>query len=134
MIVVMRSDATQEEVDKVISTIKELGYKAHIIEGILRTVIGAVGDERGKPYHLESLSLLSGVEKVVPILQPYKLASREVKPQNTVVKIGNIKIGDNRVVVMAGPCSVENEEQIVETAIAVKQAADTELHSMKCSC
>ncbi len=125
MIVVMRSDATQEEVDKVISTIKELGYKAHIIEGILRTVIGAVGDERGKPYHLESLSLLAGVEKVVPILQPYKLASREVKPQNTVVKIGNIKIGDNRVVVMAGPCSVENEEQIVETAIAVKQAGAT---------
>jgi 3-deoxy-7-phosphoheptulonate synthase len=125
MIVVMKSDATQEEIDKVISTIKELGYKAHIIEGILRTVIGAVGDERGKPNHLESLSVLEGVEKVVPILQPYKLASREVKPQNTVVKVGNTKIGGNRVVVMAGPCSVENEEQIIETAMAVKQAGAT---------
>lgn len=122
MIVVMKSDATQEEIDKVISTIKELGYKAHIIEGVLRTVIGAVGDERGKPYHLESLSVLAGVEKVVPILQPYKLASREVKPQNTVVKVGNVKIGDNKIIVMAGPCSVENEEQIIETAMAVKQA------------
>lgn len=125
MIVVMKSDATQEEIDKVISTIKELGYKAHIIEGVLRTVIGAVGDERGKPYHLESLSVLAGVEKVVPILQPYKLASREVKPKNTVVKIGNVKIGDNKIIVMAGPCSVENEEQIIETAMAVKQAGAT---------
>lgn len=122
MIVVMKSDATQEEINKVISAIKGLGYKAHIIEGVLRTVIGAVGDERGKPYHLESLSVLPGVEKVVPILQPYKLASREVKPQNTVVKVGNVKIGDNKVIVMAGPCSVENEEQIIETAMAVKQA------------
>lgn len=125
MIVVMKSDATQEEIDTVISTIKELGYKAHIIEGILRTVIGAVGDERGKPNHLESLSVLAGVEKVVPILQPYKLASREVKPQNTVVKVGNAKIGDNKVVVIAGPCSVENKEQIIETAMAVKQAGAT---------
>lgn len=125
MIVVMKSDATQEEIDKVISTIKELGYKAHIIEGVLRTIIGAVGDERGKPYHLESLSVLEGVEKVVPILQPYKLASREVKPQNTVVKIGNVQIGDNKVIVIAGPCSVENEEQIIETALAVKQAGAT---------
>jgi 3-deoxy-7-phosphoheptulonate synthase len=122
MIVVMKNDATQGEIDKVISTIKELGYKAHIIEGVLRTVIGAVGDERGKPYHLESLSVLPGVEKVVPILQPYKLASREVKPENTVVKVGNVKIGDNKIIVMAGPCSVESEEQIIETAMAVKQA------------
>jgi 3-deoxy-7-phosphoheptulonate synthase len=125
MIVVMKSDATQEEIDTVLSTVKELGYKAHIIEGVLRTVIGAVGDERGKPYHLESLSVLAGVEKVVPILQPYKLASREVKPENTVVKVGNVKIGGNKVVVMAGPCSVENEEQIIETAMAVKQAGAT---------
>lgn len=125
MIVVMKSDATQEEIHKVISTIKELGYKAHIIEGVLRTVIGAVGDERGKPYHLESLGVLDGVEKVVPILQPYKLASREVKPQNTVVKIRNVQIGDNKVIVIAGPCSVENEEQIIETALAVKQGGAT---------
>jgi 3-deoxy-7-phosphoheptulonate synthase len=122
MIVVMRSDATKEEIEKVISTVKELGYKAHIIEGVLRTVIGAVGDERGKPHHLEIISVLSGVEKVVPILQPYKLASREFKSENTVVNVGNVKIGDNNIVVMAGPCSVESEEQIIETSKAVKQA------------
>jgi 3-deoxy-7-phosphoheptulonate synthase len=125
MIIVMKNDASQEEIEKVISTVKELGYKAHIIQGVLRTVIGAVGDERGKPHHLESLSILAGVEKVVPILQPYKLASREIKPDNTVIKVGNAKIGDNKVIVMAGPCSVENEEQILETAIAVKQAGAT---------
>src|SRR3990170_5029354 len=102
MIIVMKSDATKEEVEKVISTVKELGYKAHIIEGVLRTVIGAVGDERGKPHHLEAIGILSGVEKVVPILQPYKLASREFKSENTVVKVGNVEIGDNKVVVIGG--------------------------------
>ena len=127
MIIVMKSDATKEEVEKVISTVKELGYKAHIIEGVLRTVIGAVGDERGKPHHLEAIGILSGVEKVVPILQPYKLASREFKSENTVVKVGNVEIGDNKVVVMAGPCSVENEEQIIETSKAVKEAGATVL-------
>src|SRR3989304_6526913 len=116
MIIVMKSDATKEEVEKVISTMKELGYKAHIIEGVLRTVIGAVGDERGKPHHLETIGILSGVEKVVPILQPYKLASREFKSENTVVKVGNVEIGDNKIVVMAGPGSVENEERIIENS------------------
>ncbi len=127
MIIVMKSDATKEEIEKVIATVKELGYKAHIIEGVLRTVIGAVGDERGKPDHLEAIGILSGVEKVVPILQPYKLASREFKFENTVVKVGNAGIGDNKVVVIAGPCSVENEEQIIQTSKAVKEAGATVL-------
>ncbi|HXG31346.1 MAG TPA: 3-deoxy-7-phosphoheptulonate synthase [Thermodesulfobacteriota bacterium] len=122
MIVVMKSDATQEQIERVISAIRDLGYKAHVIQGVLRTVIGAVGDERGKPHHLESLRVLEGVENVVPILQPYKLASREFKHENTVVRVGNVEIGGHKVVVMAGPCSVENEEQIIETAIAVKKA------------
>ena len=127
MIIVMKSDATKEEIEKVIATVKELGYKAHIIEGVLRTVIGAVGDERGKPDHLEAIGILSGVEKVVPILQPYKLASREFKFENTIVKVGNAGIGDNKVVVIAGPCSVENEEQIIQTSKAVKEAGATVL-------
>jgi 3-deoxy-7-phosphoheptulonate synthase len=122
MIVVMKSDATQEQIERVISAIRDLGYKAHVIQGVLRTVIGAVGDERGKPHHLESLRVLEGVENVVPILQPYKLASREFKHENTVVRVGNVEVGSRKVVVMAGPCSVENEEQIIETAIAVKKA------------
>ena len=125
MIVVMRSDATEEQIEKAIATIHELGYKSHIIRGLLRTVIGAVGDERGKPHHLEALSILEGVENVVPILEPYKLASREFKQQNTVINVGNVPIGNNKIPVMAGPCSVENEEQIFETAKAVKKAGAT---------
>jgi len=125
MIVVMRSDATEEQIEKAIATIHELGYKSHIIRGLLRTVIGAVGDERGKPHHVETLSILEGVENVVPILEPYKLASREFKQQNTVINVGNVPIGNNKIPVMAGPCSVENEEQILETAKAVKKAGAT---------
>lgn len=125
MIVVMRSDATEEQIEKAIATIHELGYKSHIIRGLLRTVIGAVGDERGKPHHVETLSILEGVENVVPILEPYKLASREFKQQYTVVNVGNVPIGNNKIPVMAGPCSVENEEQIFETAKAVKKAGAT---------
>lgn len=125
MIVVMKSDATEKQIERAIATIHELGYKSHIIRGLLRTVIGAVGDERGKPHHLEALSILEGVENVVPILEPYKLASREFKQQNTVVNVGNVPIGNNKIPVMAGPCSVENEEQIFETAKAVKKAGAT---------
>ncbi|HSE84323.1 MAG TPA: 3-deoxy-7-phosphoheptulonate synthase [Thermodesulfobacteriota bacterium] len=122
MIVVMKSGATEEEIERVISTIKNFGYKPHVIEGVLRTVIGAVGDERGKQGHMDFISRMEGVETVVPILQPYKLASREFKRENTIVRAGNVKIGNNRVAVIAGPCSVEDEEQIIETAIAVKEA------------
>ena len=127
MIVVMKSDATEEQIQNAISTIHDLGYNSHIIHGVLRTVIGVVGDERGKPHHLESLSVLEGVENVVPILQPYKLASREFNPENTVVNVGNVKIGNQKLQVMAGPCSVENEEQILETANEVKKAGATVL-------
>ncbi|MDA2918170.1 3-deoxy-7-phosphoheptulonate synthase [Desulfobacterota bacterium AH_259_B03_O07] len=127
MIVVMKSDATEEQIQNAISTIHDLGYNSHIIHGVLRTVIGVVGDERGKPHHLESLSVLEGVENVVPILQPYKLASREFNPENTVVSVGNVKIGNQKLQVMAGPCSVENEEQILETANEVKKAGATVL-------
>jgi 3-deoxy-7-phosphoheptulonate synthase len=122
MIVVMRSDATEEQIERVKSVISELGYKAHTISGVLRTVIGAVGDERGKPEHLELLGVLEGVEKVVPIVQPYKLASREFKPEDTIVEVGKVQIGGKRLCIMAGPCSVENEEQIIATARAVKEA------------
>ncbi len=127
MIVVMKSHATEEQIQNAISTIHDLGYNSHIIRGVLRTVIGVVGDERGKPHHLESLSVLEGVENVVPILQPYKLASREFNPENTVVSVGNVKIGNQKLQVMAGPCSVENEEQILETANEVKKAGATVL-------
>ncbi len=121
MIIVMKGTATEEELQRVIGTIEALGYQSHVIRGTQRSVIGAVGDERGKA-RLQSLEALPGVESVVPILQPFKLASREFKPTPTVVKVRDVEIGGDRVVVMAGPCSVESEDQILETAKAVKEA------------
>lgn len=122
MIVVMKSAASAEDIDKVVSFIKELGYKAHPIQGVVRTVIGVVGDDRGKIVHQESLTLLGGVEKVVPILQPYKLASREIKEESSEISVESRKIGGREIGVIAGPCSVESEEQIMTIAKAVKAA------------
>jgi len=124
MIIVMKSGAAEEDLQRVIHTIEELGYQSHVIRGTQRSVIGAVGDERGKA-RLQSLEALPGVESVVPILQPFKLASREFKPSQTVVKIGDVEIGGDRLVVIAGPCSVETEDQILETAKTVKEAGAT---------
>lgn len=122
MIIVMKAGAVKKDKDEVLKRIKELGYKPHVIHGSTRDVIGAVGDERGKAV-LQSLESLHGVENVVPILQPYKLASKEVKKESSVVRISDeVAIGGERVIMMAGPCSVENERQIIETAEAVKKA------------
>jgi len=121
MIIVMKGAATEEELQRVIHTIEELGYQSHVIRGTQRSVIGAVGDERGKA-RLQSLEALPGVENVVPILQPFKLASREFKPTRTAVKVRDVEIGGDRLPIVAGPCSVESEDQILETAKAVKEA------------
>ena len=127
MIIVMKAKASGEELQEVLNTIKEFGYQPHPIYGTERTVIGAVGSERGKEK-LQALEMLPGVEKVVPILQPYKLASREVKPEKSVIAISDsVQIGGDEVVVIAGPCSIENEQQIIETAQAVKDAGATML-------
>ncbi len=120
MIVVMKNTASAEEIEKVVSSIERLGYRAQPIEGVVRTVIGVVGEDRDKTMHQESLALLGGVEKVVPILQPYKLASREVKEQNSEISVGERKFGGKEVLVIAGPCSIESEEQIMTIAKAVK--------------
>jgi len=121
MIIVMKGTATEEDLERVIHTIEELGYQSHVIRGTQRSVVGAVGDERGKT-RLQSLEALPGVESVVPILQPFKLASREFKPSRTVVRVRDVEIGGDRLPVVAGPCSVESEDQILETAKAVKEA------------
>ncbi|HWT82483.1 MAG TPA: 3-deoxy-7-phosphoheptulonate synthase, partial [Candidatus Methylomirabilis sp.] len=121
MIIVMKGTAPKEEVHDVIRTVEELGYQAHVIWGTQRTVIGAVGDERGKA-RLHSLEVMPGVESVVPILQPFKLASREFKPAPTVVRVRDVEIGGERLVVVAGPCTVENHGQLQEVAKLVKQA------------
>lgn len=122
MIIVMKAGAAKKDRDAVLKRIKELGYKPHIIHGETRDVIGAIGDERGKAV-LQSLESLHGVENVVPILQPYKLASKEVKKESSLVRISDsVVIGGTELVVMAGPCSVESEKQIIDSAIAVKKA------------
>ncbi len=122
MIVVMKNGASRDQIDKVRSIIKEIGYKPHIIKGVLKTIIGVVGDDRGKLNHLERLSLLEGVEKVVPIVQPFKLASREIHNETSVLNVGDVEVGNKKIPVIAGPCSVENEHQMLETARAVKAA------------
>jgi 3-deoxy-7-phosphoheptulonate synthase len=118
----MKSGVAKKDRDEVVKRIKELGYKPHIIHGATRDVIGAVGDERGKAV-LQTLESMHGVEKVLPILQPYKLASKEVKKESSLVRINdNVSIGGKQVIVMAGPCSVESEKQIIETAEAIKKS------------
>jgi 3-deoxy-7-phosphoheptulonate synthase len=119
MIIVMAT-REQADVDYVVERVKELGYTPHVIYGVERTVIAAVGDEREK-FRLQSLESLPHVEKVVPILKPFKLAGREAKPDDTVVHVGKVRIGGGHFCVMAGPCSVESREQILETAREVKR-------------
>ena len=127
MIIVMKQGAAAKELTEVKNRIRELGYRPHVIHGETRVVIGAVGDERTKGI-LQTLESLPGVDQVVPILKPFKLASREVCPTPSVVDLGRgVAIGGEKLVVMAGPCSVESEEQIVTTARAVKAAGATVL-------
>jgi len=119
MIIVLKAGSSDAEVEDVCRRIERMGYQAHTIRGELRTVIGAVGDDRGKE-RLKSLESLECVETVQPILQPFKLASREVRHKSTVVPVGDVRIGGKAVVVMAGPCSVESREQVLEVAQKVK--------------
>src|SRR5881409_4206322 len=121
MIIVLRSGATDGVVDDVCHRIVAMGYNPHTIRGALRTVIGAVGDDRGKDA-LRSLESLECVESVTPILKPFKLASREVRDEPTEIRVGDVTIGGKSLVVMAGPCSVESRPQLPEAAEKVKAA------------
>ena len=121
MIIVMKKSATDGQIDKVIEWIESVGYRPHLSRGVERTIIGAIGDGRGEDQ-LRSISFLPGVEKVMPILKPYKLASREFRETATVVRIGDLEIGGPQFVIMAGPCAVESEEQLMECAYVVKKA------------
>ena len=125
MIVVMRIGSSQEEIRRVIDRIEVGGLKAQISQGIVQTVIGVLG--KPFPELRDALELLPGVEQVIPISKPYKLASREFHPQDTIVELNGVTIGRNDIVVMAGPCAVESEEQLFSTARAVKAAGATVL-------
>ncbi|MBM3221404.1 MAG: 3-deoxy-7-phosphoheptulonate synthase [Candidatus Rokubacteria bacterium] len=121
MIIVLKSGSTDAQVEDVCRRIRGMGYTPHTIRGELRTVIGAVGDDRGKE-RLRSLESLEIVEAVTPILKPFKLASLEVRSEPTRIRVGDAEIGGNRIAVMAGPCSVESREQVLEVATKVKAA------------
>jgi len=125
VIVVMKKEATAKDVEHMVQRVANLGLKPHVIVGTERTVIAVIGDDRHA--YKDALVGGSGVAEVVPILAPYKVASRETKPEPTVVKAGSLTIGGNRIGVIAGPCSVESLEQIVASAVAVKEAGATAL-------
>jgi 3-deoxy-7-phosphoheptulonate synthase len=120
MVVVMQERATDDQVQKVIAQLVEMGFDVHRSTGALRTVLGAVGGNR--QFDTRLLEVLDGVQEVLRITEPYKLASRTFKPDNSVITVGDLRIGGDEVIVMAGPCSAENEEQVEATASAVKRA------------
>ncbi len=125
MIIVLRPNVTRKDEQAVLREIRKLGYKPHVMRGVARTVIGAIGDER-KNHTLETLTSFAQVESVMPIQKRFKLVSREAHPANSTIKVGkDIVIGGKKVQIMAGPCSVESEKQLLTTAHAVKAAGAT---------
>ena len=120
MVVVMRERATDAQVQSVIATLVEMGFDVHRSTGALRTVLGAVGGSRR--FDTALLEVLDGVQEVHRITEPYKLASRSFKTENTVITIDDVRIGGDEVIIMAGPCSAESEEQVEASAAAVKRA------------
>ncbi|MBI2462409.1 MAG: 3-deoxy-7-phosphoheptulonate synthase, partial [Candidatus Rokubacteria bacterium] len=121
MIIVLKAGATDQEIEHVTRRIEELGFRPHVSRGELRTIIGAIGDDRFKTQ-LQALEALEYVESVVPILQPFKLASREVRGSDTQIDVNGVRIGGRSLCVMAGPCSVESAEQLMGVAEQVKAA------------
>ncbi|AHF07291.1 3-deoxy-7-phosphoheptulonate synthase [Desulfitobacterium metallireducens] len=123
MIIVLKKGVEEVKIQEITERLSEVGFKVHLSQGVEKTIIGAVGDRsRLKGLDLEALSW---VEKVVPILAPYKLVSREFHPTDTIIKVGNLEIGGSQIHIMAGPCSVESRSQILETAHAVREAGAT---------
>src|SRR5260370_5800483 len=122
MIVNMSEKATQQEIEHVIERIREAGYQPHITRGTERTIVAAVGS--GRRHEIEALQVAPGVDNVVAIAQPFKLVSRQVKPERTIVKVNGVAFGGPKVVVIAGPGSVESRDQVMDTAHAVKRHID----------
>jgi 3-deoxy-7-phosphoheptulonate synthase len=119
MVVVMEERATETQIEKVVARLVELGMDVHRSTGVSRTVLGVVGQKRPDPGLIE---MMDGVHEVMRISEPYKLASRTFKPEGTVVTVGDIRIGGDEVIMMAGPCSAETSEQVRSTATAVRKA------------
>jgi 3-deoxy-7-phosphoheptulonate synthase len=125
MIIVMRPHASAEQIASVVTKVEAGGYRVHLSQGEERTIIGVIGDDR--PIDRGQFEALDGVEKTVPILKPFKLASRDMHPADTLVPLDGLKVGGPQIAIIAGPCSVESRAQILETAIAVKEAGATAL-------
>jgi 3-deoxy-7-phosphoheptulonate synthase len=120
MIIVMRAGATAQEIAVVVDRVERMGFRAHLSQGEERTIIGVIGDER--PVDPGTFELLDGVERTVPILRPFKLASRDFHPADSVFSINGTRVGGMALCIMAGPCTVESRQQIIEVAHAVKEA------------
>jgi 3-deoxy-7-phosphoheptulonate synthase len=120
MIIVMQHGASAKQIAGIVARVETMGYRAHLSQGEERTIIGVIGDDR--PIDRAAFETLDGVEKIVPILRPFKMASRDMHPQDTLVSLDGIKVGGSQIIIMAGPCAVESREQILETAIAAKEA------------
>jgi 3-deoxy-7-phosphoheptulonate synthase len=123
MIIVMSANATEREVEAVRSRLVQEGFQVHLSEGVARTIMGVIGD-RTRALNL-TIGVMPGVEKVIPILNPFKLASREFQNENTVIRLGDLAIGGDQIQLIAGPCAVEGREQLLEAAYAVKEAGAT---------
>lgn len=124
MIIVMRSTATPEEINHVCEGVKELGLTPQVSRGVERTIIGVIGEE--EKLRVKPLEAFPGVESVVPIMRPFKLASRDFKPEGTEFEMPNgVKVGGKKIVIMAGPCSVEGRDMLMQTAEHVKKSGAT---------
>lgn len=125
MIIVMKPHSSDKEIEGVLAHIQSLGYRSHLSKGDETTIIGVIGDDR--PIDQTLFETLEGVEKTVPILKPFKLASRDMHPQDTFVPLNGLQVGGPKIAIIAGPCSVESRSQIIEAAQAVKEAGATAL-------
>jgi 3-deoxy-7-phosphoheptulonate synthase len=123
MIIIMRSRAPQEDIDTVVDRVKQLGFRPHISSGEERTIIGVIGDERDLDESV--FDLMEGVERVVRVLKPFKLSSRDFHPDNTIIDVNGTLIGSKQVVIIGGPCSVESREQVFESARIIKDNGGT---------
>ena len=121
MIIVLRPDVTEEQIEHIIDRVKKLGLTPHVSKGVERTIIGVIGPE--DVLRVTPLEVFAGVEKVMPVLAPYKLVSREFKRQNSILDLGKgVKIGDKRITIIAGPCAIENMGVLSDIAHSVKEA------------
>jgi 3-deoxy-7-phosphoheptulonate synthase len=120
MIVILKPDATRAQLDNVVARIEQMGCGVEVSQGEERTIVGIIGN--GRRLEREQIERMEGVERTVPVTRPFKRASREFHPQDTIVKLNGVSIGGQKLLLMAGPCAVESREQLLETAHAVKEA------------